>query len=127
MKLLAAADALLSMSGHRRQQVWDASALRSTPELLHDAPFDEEDDNDRRSVSLGWFFHALMSTKARIGWFLSTAYRSLVSSGPQPKKLSFERQDTAVAVIRDDYWDVPEDPGQADSAGAKTDRRGLTG
>jgi error-prone DNA polymerase len=42
MKRLAAGDALTSLSGHRRQQVWDASALRSTPELLHDAPFDEE-------------------------------------------------------------------------------------
>jgi error-prone DNA polymerase len=41
MKLLAAADALTSLSGHRRQQVWDAAALRSTPELLHEAPFDE--------------------------------------------------------------------------------------
>ena len=42
MKLLAAADALTSLSGHRRQQVWDAAALRSIPELLHDAPFDED-------------------------------------------------------------------------------------
>jgi error-prone DNA polymerase len=42
MKLLAAADALMSLSGHRRQQVWDAAALRSTPELLRDAPFDED-------------------------------------------------------------------------------------
>ena len=42
MKLLAAADALTSLSGHRRQQVWDAAALRSTPALLHDAPFDED-------------------------------------------------------------------------------------
>jgi error-prone DNA polymerase len=41
MKLLAAADALMSLSGHRRQQVWDASALRSAPELLRDAPVDE--------------------------------------------------------------------------------------
>ena len=41
MKLLAAADALMSASGHRRQQVWDAAALRATPELLRDAPFDE--------------------------------------------------------------------------------------
>ena len=40
MKLLAAADALMSLSGHRRQQVWDAAALRSTPELLRDAPFE---------------------------------------------------------------------------------------
>lgn len=42
MKLLAAADALMSLSGHRRQQVWDAAALRSTPELLREAPFDED-------------------------------------------------------------------------------------
>ncbi|NML44506.1 error-prone DNA polymerase [Ramlibacter sp. G-1-2-2] len=43
MKLLAAADALQSLSGHRRQQVWDAAALRSTPVLLRDAPVDEEE------------------------------------------------------------------------------------
>ena len=42
MQLLAGADALSSLSGHRRQQVWDAAALRSTPEMLRDAPFDEE-------------------------------------------------------------------------------------
>ncbi|MDI1258289.1 error-prone DNA polymerase [Aquabacterium sp.] len=42
MQLLAGADALMSLSGHRRQQVWEASALRSTPELLRDAPVDED-------------------------------------------------------------------------------------
>jgi error-prone DNA polymerase len=42
MKLLAAADALMSLSGHRRQQVWDAAALRSAPSLLRDAPVDED-------------------------------------------------------------------------------------
>jgi error-prone DNA polymerase len=42
MKALAAGDALMSLSGHRRQQVWDASALRKTPELLRDAPINEE-------------------------------------------------------------------------------------
>ena len=42
MKLLAAADALMSLSGHRRQQVWDAAALRSAPILLRDAPVNEE-------------------------------------------------------------------------------------
>jgi error-prone DNA polymerase len=34
LKALASADALLSLSGHRRQQVWDASALRPAPPLL---------------------------------------------------------------------------------------------
>lgn len=41
MKLLAGADALASLSGHRRQQVWDAAALHAPPELLRDAPVDE--------------------------------------------------------------------------------------
>ena len=42
MKLLAGGDALASLSGHRRQQVWDASALRVPPALLRDAAIDEE-------------------------------------------------------------------------------------
>ena len=42
MQTLAAADALAGLSGHRRQQVWDASALRSTPRLLRDAPVEED-------------------------------------------------------------------------------------
>jgi error-prone DNA polymerase len=42
MKLLAAADALASLSGHRRQQVWDAAALHAPPLLLRDAPVAEE-------------------------------------------------------------------------------------
>lgn len=41
MKQLAAADALLGLSGHRRQQVWDAAALRMPPALLLQAPVDE--------------------------------------------------------------------------------------
>ncbi|QHE86562.1 error-prone DNA polymerase [Hydrogenophaga sp. BPS33] len=41
MKALAAADALVGLSGHRRQQVWDAAALRAAPALLRHAPVDE--------------------------------------------------------------------------------------
>ncbi len=41
MKALAAADALQGLSGHRRQQVWDAAALRPPPALLKGAPVDE--------------------------------------------------------------------------------------
>ena len=41
LRLLAAADALASLSGHRRQQVWEASALVAPPLLLRDAPVDE--------------------------------------------------------------------------------------
>lgn len=42
MKLLAAADALASLSGHRRQQVWDAAGLHAVPQLLQDAPINED-------------------------------------------------------------------------------------
>jgi DNA segregation ATPase FtsK/SpoIIIE, S-DNA-T family len=65
-----------------------------TPIADDDAPFVEEDEGG--SVSLGWAFHAVMSTKARLAWLLSTAYRSLVSSGPQPRALSFERQEPSL-------------------------------
>ncbi|WP_051235829.1 error-prone DNA polymerase [Ottowia thiooxydans] len=38
---LASADALRSLSGHRRQQVWQASAERRAPGLLREAPVEE--------------------------------------------------------------------------------------
>jgi DNA segregation ATPase FtsK/SpoIIIE, S-DNA-T family len=57
-----------------------------------DTPF-VEDEDDSGSVSLGWLFHAIMSTKARLGWLLSMAYSRLVASAPAPRTLSFERQE----------------------------------
>jgi error-prone DNA polymerase len=42
LKALASADALLRLSGHRRQQVWDASALQRAPPLLREAPVQED-------------------------------------------------------------------------------------
>lgn len=42
MNHLARADALRSLSGHRRQQAWDASALHATPPLLREAPVEED-------------------------------------------------------------------------------------
>ncbi len=59
-----------------------------------DAPFVEEDDGG--SVSLGWAFHAAMSAKARLGWLLSTAYRSLVASAPAGRASAFERQEPSL-------------------------------
>jgi DNA segregation ATPase FtsK/SpoIIIE, S-DNA-T family len=63
-----------------------------TPIEDDDAPFVEEED-DGGSISLGWVFHAAMSAKARLAWLLSKAYRWLIASGPQPRGLSFERQE----------------------------------
>ncbi len=42
LEQLAAADALLALSGQRRQQLWDAAALTRLPTLLQDAPPQEE-------------------------------------------------------------------------------------
>ncbi|MDR6215406.1 error-prone DNA polymerase [Paracidovorax wautersii] len=41
LQALAAADALRALSGHRRQQVWDAAAQLRAPPLLREAPVDE--------------------------------------------------------------------------------------
>ncbi|MCK1736409.1 DNA translocase FtsK [Bradyrhizobium sp. 138] len=58
-----------------------------------DKPLDEGEESDRGSVSLGWLFHALMSTKARLIWLCGAAYRSLVSSAPKTKAAQFSRQE----------------------------------
>ncbi len=42
LQALAAADALASLSGHRRQQMWDAAAQLSAPPLLRETPTDED-------------------------------------------------------------------------------------
>ncbi|RZL28783.1 MAG: error-prone DNA polymerase, partial [Rubrivivax sp.] len=42
MTALAAGDALASLSGHRRQQAWDAAALRAAPPLLKGAAVNED-------------------------------------------------------------------------------------
>ncbi|UPK35823.1 DNA translocase FtsK [Bradyrhizobium sp. 186] len=65
-----------------------------------DTPLDENEGSDRGSVSLGWLFHALMSTKARLIWLLGTAYRSLVSSGPKPRAIAFDRQEPNLGAGR---------------------------
>lgn len=41
MRLLAGADALASLAGHRRQQVWETLGLQVPPALLRDAPVSE--------------------------------------------------------------------------------------
>jgi len=42
LNALASGDALLSLSGHRRQQVWDATAFMRPTRLLSEAPLNEE-------------------------------------------------------------------------------------
>jgi S-DNA-T family DNA segregation ATPase FtsK/SpoIIIE len=76
--------------GSRRREDEEAAPVAD------DAPFEEADDEDRRSVSLGWVFHALMSAKARIGWLLAAVYRLFVASGAQPRGKSFVRQEPSL-------------------------------
>ena len=42
LRILAAGDALRALSGHRRQQVWEAAAVDRMPGLLDDAPPQED-------------------------------------------------------------------------------------
>ncbi|KAB0605667.1 OB-fold nucleic acid binding domain-containing protein, partial [Castellaniella defragrans] len=42
MRRLAGADALAGLAGHRRQQVWEAAALKTAPRLLRAAPIRED-------------------------------------------------------------------------------------
>ena len=89
-----------------------------------DAPFGEgEEAESRRSISIGWAFHALMSAKARLIWFLSMAYRSLVSSGLQPRAQAFERQEPnlggrSAPSIASQESDLVEDEEEDDEAPA---------
>ena len=85
-----------------------------------DAPFVEEDE-ERASISLGWIFHALMSAKARLVWLFGTAYRSLVSSSPAPRTISFDRQEPnlgsrAAPSIAPEADDDDEDEEEDDEA-----------
>ena len=86
-----------------------------------EAPFEEEEEDDGGSVSLGWAFHALMSAKARLGWLLTTAYRSLVASAPAPRTGAFERQEpslgrAALALAPQTEADFDEEDDDEDEA-----------
>ncbi len=62
MQQLAAADALMSLAGQRRQQVWQASALRAQPRLLQGS-FSADDELDLPTAPEGeeviWDYAAL--------------------------------------------------------------------
>jgi DNA segregation ATPase FtsK/SpoIIIE, S-DNA-T family len=55
------------------------------------------DEDDSRSISVGWAVHALMSAKARLIRLIGLAYRSLVSSAPSQRASSFDRQEPRLA------------------------------
>src|SRR6188768_430732 len=101
-----------------------------TPIEDDDAPFEEE--RDRSSVSLGWVYHAFMSAKARLGWLMSTAYRSLVASAPQPRTVSFDRQEpnlggraapSIAPQAEQDFEDEEEEDEEEETPAARAPRK----
>src|SRR6201996_3674224 len=72
--------------GSRLQEEEELAAIEDD-----DKPLAEDDDDG--SVSLGRLFHAFMSTRARLSWMLSRAYRMLVSSSPAKTALGYDRQE----------------------------------
>ncbi|MGJ5133753.1 DNA translocase FtsK [Bradyrhizobium oligotrophicum] len=96
-------------------------AKEADPSLLadedDDTPLaDPEDDDDRKAIRLGWVFHAIMSAKAQVVWFLSTAYRALVSSGPQPRAAA-SRQEPSLGRGKPTLApEMDEDGGDEDEA-----------
>ncbi|WP_395060177.1 error-prone DNA polymerase [Polaromonas sp.] len=87
IKALAAADALLPLAGHRRQQVWEAAAIKPAPGLLKAVPTHEttlhlpdtpEGENilfDYQSTGLSLRRHPLALLRPRL------ARRGLLSAG----------------------------------------------
>jgi DNA segregation ATPase FtsK/SpoIIIE, S-DNA-T family len=91
-----------------------ASGMGSRPQDEELTPIEDDDarfepEEDAASIQIGWAFHALMSAKARLGWLFATAYRSLVSSGPQATRLSFERREPSVGGRASPAADTEDD------------------
>ncbi|ABD85851.1 DNA translocase FtsK [Rhodopseudomonas palustris] len=102
--------------------------------IVVDDSFDEEDDKDGGSVSLGFMVHAAMSTKARLGRLLTLAYRALVSSAPTGRAAAFERQEPRLGGGRSpsiapqadadhDDADEPEEPDEEEAPVARAPRK----
>lgn len=77
---------------------YGAKAKEDFPEIedIDDEPFEDiDEEKDRRSfaVSLGWFVHGVMSTKARIGRVLSFLYSKFVTSSSESRSAAYERQE----------------------------------
>jgi DNA segregation ATPase FtsK/SpoIIIE, S-DNA-T family len=93
--------------GSRSQDEEELTAIEDD-----EKPLTEDDDDG--SVRLGWLFHAIMSTKARLGLMLSRAYRVFVSSSPAKTALGYDRQEpnlgrAAPAVTAEDEENETEE------------------
>jgi DNA segregation ATPase FtsK/SpoIIIE, S-DNA-T family len=100
-----------------------AGGMRSRPQEEEFKPIEDDEEfsfeeDDHGLVSLGWAVHALMSTKARLLWLMSTAYRLLVASAPPQRASAHERQEPSLGgrtgpslapQTDEDYDDEEED------------------
>jgi error-prone DNA polymerase len=66
LQALAAADALQGLSGHRRQQMWDAAALLAPPPLFAGVPVHEAPAPPRAALGAGAARHAAGHARARL-------------------------------------------------------------
>ncbi len=66
-------------------------APRARPPMIEDE--DDEEDNDRGSISLGWLVHAAMSAKARITRMGSALFAMAVGRTESSSARSFERME----------------------------------
>ena len=117
MRCLAAADALASLAGHRRQQVWAASALHRPPALLRhtvveedelrlpEAPEGEEIVFDYAATGLTLRRHPLALLRARLDKerLFSAAQLGLLENGRLARACGIvtvrQQPDTAAGVV----------------------------
>jgi DNA segregation ATPase FtsK/SpoIIIE, S-DNA-T family len=99
--------------------------------IEEDAPF-MEDEEDDKSVKLGWAFHAAMSAKARLAWLLRAAYGLLVSSATQPRVSSFDRQEPTLGgraspalapQANEDFEDEADEEDEEEAPAARAPRK----
>jgi hypothetical protein len=117
MRQLAGADALRNLAGHRRQQVWQASALRRPPRLLHDAVVDEdflelpaalegeEVVHDYETVGLSLRSHSrefagALSLVDRFRWYSGPTRLSNVSGGFREQRLLSSESPRSAASLQ---------------------------
>jgi DNA segregation ATPase FtsK/SpoIIIE, S-DNA-T family len=114
-----------------------AGGMGSQPQEEEFTPTEDDeetfaDEDDRGSISLGWVVHALMSTKARLSWLMSAAYRSLISSAPLQPSPSFERQEpnlggrtspSYASRTEEDFDDEEEEDEEEEAPPARAARR----
>jgi S-DNA-T family DNA segregation ATPase FtsK/SpoIIIE len=80
---------------------------RTRPAMIEEEDEADEDD-DRRSVSLGWMVHALMSAKARATRLFSSTFALLLGRNEDARARSFERMEPSLGGARRSPSLVPE-------------------